>query len=40
MLTDAQIKELERRVADDDAHPDDVVPWELVKAEALSSLAL
>jgi putative addiction module component (TIGR02574 family) len=27
-LTDAQRKELDRRLADDDARPDDVVPWE------------
>jgi len=31
-LTDAQRKELERRVAEDDANPDDVIPWEQVKA--------
>jgi putative addiction module component (TIGR02574 family) len=33
-LTDAQKCELERRLADDDANPDDVVPWEIVKAQA------
>lgn len=27
-LTDAQWTELERRIAEDDAHPHDVVPWE------------
>ena len=31
-LTDAQRAELDRRVADDDAFPDDVVPWDEVKA--------
>lgn len=31
-LTDAQRLELDRRVADDDAFPDDVVPWNEVKA--------
>ena len=31
-LTDAQRAELDRRVADDDAYPDEVVPWEEVKA--------
>jgi putative addiction module component (TIGR02574 family) len=34
-LTEAQRQELERR-ADDDANPDDGVPWEQVKAEALA----
>ncbi len=33
-LSEAQRQELRRRVADDDAHPDDVIPWEQVKAEA------
>ena len=31
-LTEAQREELDRRVADDDACPDDVVPWDEVKA--------
>jgi putative addiction module component (TIGR02574 family) len=31
-LTDGQRAELDRRVADDDAFPDDVVPWDEVKA--------
>lgn len=31
-LTDAQRAELDRRVADDDAFPDDVLPWNDVKA--------
>ena len=31
-LTDAQRAELERRAADDDAFPDDVVSWDEVKA--------
>ena len=30
-LSDAQRQELDRRVADDDAFPDDVIPWEDVK---------
>ncbi|HEY7157445.1 MAG TPA: addiction module protein [Gemmataceae bacterium] len=38
LLTEAQRRELERRVAEDDAHPDDVVPWEQVKAQTLSRL--
>ena len=35
-LPDAQRAELERRADDDDANPDDIVPWEQVKAEALA----
>ena len=35
LLTDAQRRELERRIAEDDTNPDDVVPWEQVKAQAL-----
>jgi putative addiction module component (TIGR02574 family) len=38
LLTQAQCRELERRVAEDDAHPDDGVPWEQVKAQILSRL--
>jgi putative addiction module component (TIGR02574 family) len=38
LLTEAQRQELERRVADDNANPDDVVPWEQVKAQALSRM--
>jgi putative addiction module component (TIGR02574 family) len=37
-LTEAQRRELQRRVADDDAHPNDVVPWEQVKTQALARL--
>lgn len=33
LLTEAQRAELRRRVAEDDANPDDVIPWEVVKAE-------
>lgn len=33
-VTDAQRQELRRRAAEDDASPDDLVPWEQVKAEA------
>jgi putative addiction module component (TIGR02574 family) len=32
-MSEAQRQELRRRVAEDDAHPDDVIPWEQVKAE-------
>lgn len=34
-LTDAQREELERRLADDLANPDDVISWDEVKAELL-----
>ena len=37
-LTDAQRAELDRRVADDDAFPNDVVPWDEVKASVRSRL--
>jgi putative addiction module component (TIGR02574 family) len=36
LLTDAQRQELERRLTDHEANPEDVVPWEQVKAEALA----
>jgi putative addiction module component (TIGR02574 family) len=32
LLTDAQRQELERRADEDDARPDEVIPWEEVKA--------
>jgi len=35
-LTDMQRAELDRRIADDDAFPDDVVPWDEIKASARS----
>jgi putative addiction module component (TIGR02574 family) len=37
-LTESQRQELQRRVAEDDASPDDVVPWEQVKAQTLKRL--
>ena len=37
-LTDAQRRELDKRVAEDDVHPDDVTPWEQVKPATLSRL--
>ena len=37
-LTEAQRAELLRRIEDDDAHPDDSIPWEQVKASTLSRL--
>ncbi|QEL13191.1 addiction module protein [Limnoglobus roseus] len=38
MLTDAQARELDRRAKEDDATPDDVIPWERVKAETQARL--
>ena len=35
-LTDAQRAELQKRIEDDDAHPDDVMPWDQVKASTLA----
>ena len=37
-LTQAQAEELSRRIADDDARPDDVIPWEQVKTEIMARL--
>ena len=37
-LTEAQRIELEKRIAEDDRHPDDVVPWDQVKASTLARL--
>ena len=34
LLTEAQLRELLRRADEDDANPDDVIPWEEVKAKA------
>ena len=36
LLTETQRLELERRLADHAANPDDVVPWEQIKAETLA----
>ena len=36
LLTEVQRLELERRLADHAANPNDVVPWEQVKTEALT----
>lgn len=33
-LTDAQRQEIDRRLAAHDANPQNVIPWEVVKAEA------
>lgn len=37
-LTDAQRAELDRRIADHEMNPDDVVSWEEAKAAALSRI--
>jgi len=37
-LSDEQRAELDRRVADDDSFPEDVVPWDEVKAAVRSRL--
>ncbi len=37
-LTEAQKTELDRRLADHLANPDDVVPWSEVKAAALAKI--
>lgn len=38
-LTEAQRAELDRRVADDEAFPDDVIPWEDLKTSMRARLA-
>ena len=38
-LTESQRIELQKRIEEDDANPDDVVPWEQVKASTLARLA-
>jgi hypothetical protein len=38
LLADMQRRELQRRVVEDDANPEDVVPWERVRAQTLSRL--
>jgi putative addiction module component (TIGR02574 family) len=36
LLTEAQRQELQRRLEDHEANPNEVVPWEQIKAEALA----
>ena len=36
LLDEAFRQELDRRVAEDDATPDDVIPWETVEAQTLA----
>ena len=35
-MTPAQLCELQRRIADDDVTPEDMIPWEQVAAEAIA----
>jgi len=35
-LTEAQRRELDRRLAEHESEPENVIPWEQVKAEALA----
>jgi putative addiction module component (TIGR02574 family) len=37
-LTDAQLAELQKRIEEDDANPDDVTPWEQVNLSTLARL--
>lgn len=37
-LTDAQVAELDRRIAEHEANPGDIVPWDEVKASALARI--
>jgi putative addiction module component (TIGR02574 family) len=37
-LSDAQRRELERRIAEDDAYPNDATAWEQVKTSTLARL--
>jgi putative addiction module component (TIGR02574 family) len=37
-LSEAKRAELERRAAEDDARPDDVIPWEKAKADIIARL--
>ncbi len=37
-LTESQRVELQKRIEEDDAHPDDVTSWEQIKASTLSRL--
>jgi putative addiction module component (TIGR02574 family) len=37
-LTEAQKREIDRRLADHRANPEDVIPWEKVQAEVLDRL--
>lgn len=38
LLSETQRQELKRRIAEDDANPEDVIPWEEVKANTLARL--
>lgn len=38
-ISDLQKAELDRRLAEYEANPDDVIPWDEIKAEALARLS-
>ena len=38
-ITEAQRSELQKRIEEDDAKPNDVIPWEQVKASTLARIA-
>jgi putative addiction module component (TIGR02574 family) len=38
-ISEAKLEELRRRVAEDEANPEDVIPWEEVKARALGRIS-
>jgi putative addiction module component (TIGR02574 family) len=38
LLSESQRLELRRRIAEDNANPDDVIPWDQVKVQALAQL--
>jgi len=38
LLSETQRQELRRRIAEDDANPEDVIPWEEVKARTVARL--
>jgi putative addiction module component (TIGR02574 family) len=38
-LTEAQRLELQKRIDEDDAHPNDIIPWEQVKAATLARIS-
>lgn len=38
-LTEAQRLELQRRIEEDDANPNDVIPWKQVKAATLARIS-
>lgn len=39
-LTEPQRIELQKRIEEDDAHPDDIIPWDQVKTSSLARLGI